>query len=156
MTPTQYAALAAELAADPLGRGYAAMDAEQAAAALNLVDRTVRQLVPLWQVKKALIEWEVWPAVVAGQAAADPTKAGLCLLIVSYVDDPRFEHLDLDLESSKRLLGGAVLMGLITAEQSAFLDALATVPVSRATELGLEPIWPAQIRRVRSPADGTA
>lgn len=121
-----------------LGRPeYAGLDAEQIRAAIYAVDRPTRQLVPLWRVKRALVEAQEWPMIVAGQTNPDVTVAGLCITIVSYVDDPRFEHLDMDLPSTRAMMAGAVSAGLTSKATVEAIDAMADGLISRAAELGI-------------------
>jgi len=147
-----YTVLRGEISTDPLGRNYVAMSDVEVVSSLNTADRAIRQLVPLWQVKKTAIEEGCWLAIQA--AVADESKSeqvrGAAAIAVDYINDQRFQNLDMDLTSTQQMLGALVVGGVITAAQSATLDALADGVISRAEEIGLAGVRVGDVQRART------
>jgi hypothetical protein len=145
-----YSILSTELTTDPLGRGYAEMSAEEAANSLNTVNIVARQLVPLWNVKKTAIEAGCWLAIKAAAVShVSPDVQGAAAIAVDYIDDQRFTNLDMDLTSTKLMLGALVAGSVITQAQADILDALANTTISRATQLNLGVVAPGHIEEIR-------
>jgi hypothetical protein len=143
-------ALKAELTADPLGRGYSTMSDQEAADSLNAANVAARRLVPLWEVKKLLIESFRWPAIVAGQANAVPEIAAACLSAVAYIDDARFENLDMDILATQAMIGVLVSGGIVSQAEADSLYALASVTTSRSAQLNLPHVGPHHVAAARS------
>lgn len=131
-----YEVLRTEIQTDPLERGYVNMSATEIATSLYEVNRPLRQLVPLWKIKKHAIENGYW--ITLKNVAQDHPGYAVATLCVDYVSDARFENIDMDLNSTKTLLGGLVTVNLLTQDLANELDAMANTLQSRATELGLE------------------
>ena len=142
-----------EIVNDPLNRGYLPMTAQQISSSLNNPDRVIRELVPLWLVKKTIIEMGKWGTLVIA-SQSNPTVAikSLAIDVVSYIDDPsgKFETLDMDLQSTTTMLGGLVSAGLINQTQLNTVRALANTTKSRAEELSLGFIEEKHVRDARS------
>jgi len=146
-----YAILTEELSTDPLERGYAEMTDVEVATSLNTADVTVRQLVPLWRVKKTAIEEGCWLPIQAAAASHEtPAVQGAAMIAIDYINDQRFENLDMDLPSTQQMLGALVAGGVISAEQSATLDALADSTTSRASQLGIGRVGAGHVESARS------
>jgi len=146
-----YDKLTAEIKNDPAGRGYSAMSHEEAAASVNARDIPVRKLVPLWNVKKTAIETNCWLAIKAAAAAhAVPEVQGAAAVAVDYIDDQRFENLDMDLPSTQAMLGALVAGGVLTQDQADTLDALADDLTSRAIQLELSTVGPHHVEYARA------
>lgn len=92
---------------------------------------TKREPVDLWRVQRALIETGEWPGIVLAQQSTSPPVAGLAISAVSYIGSPRFEHIDMDLESAQAMVAGLVSAGLISQSSADALDAMATVTVPK-------------------------
>lgn len=150
-----YETLVPELRDDPAAIGYAGMDDAQRLAALHAENQPVRQLVPLWQIKKRLIETGAWlelqKAAVDHQSEQVKAAASLTLL---YVDDARFENLDLDLASTQQLLGALVQAMIVTTDMSAEIDAMANATTSRAAILGLQSVQLGNMVSARKTMEG--
>jgi hypothetical protein len=143
-----YNALIPELRDDPAGMGYAAMSDHEAASAINASTQPARQLVPLWLIKRRLIETGAWLALQAA-AAAESAVQPAAKLTLEYVDDHRFENLDLDLLSTQQMLGALQAAGIVSAELAAELDTLADTTTSRAMMLGLGRVEPGHVESAR-------
>lgn len=143
-----YEVLSAEVNGDPLNRGYASMTNNEVWASLLVEDRPLRVLVPLWQIKKHAIENGYW--ITLKNTATEHPGYSAAALAVDYIDDQRFENLDIDLSSTQTLLGGLVASSLLTQDLADELDALADSFQSRANELGLVGLSNAHISEVRA------
>ena len=132
-----YDVLVPELRDDPAGIGYASMNDQERMVAYYAENQQARQLVPLWQLKKFLVETGLLLALQQAATSHESVdvRAAAALTLV-YIDDPRFNNLDMDLQSTKTLIGGLVLGGVVTAEVAALIDAMADTVTSRAKILG--------------------
>ena len=150
-----YEKLVAELASDPVGMGYASMTDAQVSAAIAANTRPTRQLVPLWLIKRRLIETGAWLAIVqyANEGENAQVRAAAALTCI-YVDDTRFENLDLDLPATQAMLGALQLAGLITAEMASEIDTLADAWTTRAAQLGLPNVAPGHVQSARKMMGG--
>lgn len=145
-----YDVLIPELVNDPLQRGYAAMSHDEAAASMNAVDIPVRKLVPLWNVKKTAIESGCWLTIKAAAVShVSPGVQGAATVALDYINDQRFENLDMDLTSTQEMLGALVAGGVLTQAQADTLDALADDLTSRAIQLGIGTVGAGHIDSAR-------
>jgi len=132
-----YEILIPELRDDPAGIGYAEMTDEQRMEAFYAENQSARQLVPLWQLKKFLVETGLLLALQQTAASHESAEVkGAASLTLTYIDDHRFNNLDMDLDSTKTLIGGLVAGGVVTAEAAATIDSMADTVTSRAKILG--------------------
>lgn len=144
-----YQRLVAEIRDDPAGIGYTALSDQHAADAINAVTQLARQLVPLWQIKKRLVETGALLAIQTAAATESPIQAA-AKLTIEYIDDRRFENLDMDLASTKAMVGALVAGGVVSADLAAELDGMATTATSRAAILGLGVVGDGHILSARS------
>lgn len=128
-------ALLAELAGDPLARGYAGMTAAQAAASLGTLDRTRnRASVAVSAILDAIV-WTEYDAV------ATTLKERLGLILAR-------DTINANSTNVRATFLAAFAAG--SATRTALLALLAE-PISRATELGFDgPVTPGLIEWVRS------
>jgi hypothetical protein len=151
----KYDILQEELVNDPLSIGYSNMTNQEVADAMNAYTITIRKLVPLWQVKKACVEEGVWLAIQqAAESHSDPQIQAAANAAVSYIDDRRFENLDMDLASTKTMIGALVSGSVITQTNQATLDALADDVTSRAAQLELDTVTTHHIEVARARMGG--
>jgi hypothetical protein len=143
-----YGVLSAEINNDPLDRGYASMNNNEVWASLLVENRPLRILVPLWQIKKHAIENGYW--LTLKNTTAEHAGYAAAALAVDYIDDARFDNLDIDLASTQLLLGGLVATSLLTQTLADELSALANSFQSRANELGLIGLSNGHISEVRA------
>lgn len=118
---------------------YAGLTDAEIVAALNALPAPTRRRVPLAELQARAMEAGVYTAlrVVVGNAAA-PAELRAVAQTVLDLANARFSDVDLDNPASVQMFGVLQQAGVITAQQAAAIDALATVPgVSRAQELGL-------------------
>lgn len=118
---------------------YAGMTDAEIAAALNAPGVSTRRRVPISELQARAMEVSVYVAL--RTAVADPAVPGQLRAVCQTVLDlanARFADVDLDNPASVQMFGTLQQAGIITPDQAAAIDALATVPgVSRATALGL-------------------
>lgn len=116
---------------------YANMSDAEAASVINAKTVPVRALVPNWKMKQHAILAGYWPLVKAGQLDANQQKAGLCLSVIDWIDDPKISNTDMDLPGVQAMIAGLVLVGLITESQAEELNLLGTelVPWTRSNNL---------------------
>jgi len=116
-------------AGKPPGEMLAAVNA-------NAVPTGQRQVVPLWKIKKLCVETGVWLAMKAAASQTDSIPlAQVAALAIEYINDSRFENLDLDLASTQQMLGALTQAAVISTSQAADIDAMADVKTSRAMQL---------------------
>lgn len=136
-----YAALKAELTTDPLERGYAAMDADAAAASLNAADRTVVETgkyvntKSLYSTLGAAAAETIIGKLEAAAASASPL-APIVKRAVSWFL-PSEQGIDVGNTVTRGMIDQLVTASVLTSEEAASLNAIAEKTVSRAAELGL-------------------
>ena len=88
--------------------------------------------------------------VVVGNAQA-PAELRAVAQTVLDLASARFADVDLDNPASVQMFGALQQAGVITAQQAALIDALATVPgVSRASSLGLGTVTETDVAKARN------
>lgn len=118
---------------------YAGMTDAEIAAALNAPGASTRRRVPIAELQARAMESGVYTAlrVVVGNAQA-PAELRAVAQTVLDLANARFADVDMDNASALQMFGALQQAGVITPQQTAAIDALATVPgVSRAQVLGL-------------------
>lgn len=141
-------ALATELAKPE----YASMSDQQAADAINAKTVTLRQLVPTWQVKQYAIEQGIWPKIVLireDTEQSDLVLRGLCVSVVSWIDDPSIQTIDVDLPKVQEMLGGLVAYAIATQEQAAAIIAMGSVTVPWTTHNGIGEVGRGLVQNIR-------
>ena len=130
---------------------YAGMTDTEIAAALNAPGVSTRRRVPISELQARAMEVSVYVAL--RTAVADPAVPGQLRAVCQTVLDlanARFADVDLDNPASVQMFGALQQAGIITPDQAAAIDALATVPgVSRATVLGLGAVTEATVATAR-------
>jgi hypothetical protein len=117
---------------------YAGMDAAQMLAAVNVlsVPTSERQLVPLWKIKKLCVETGVWVGMkMATIQTQSADLANVATLAMEYINDTRFENLDMDLVSTQEMIAWLVLGTVMTQGQADIIDGMADVKTSRAIQI---------------------
>lgn len=153
MTNDQYMILVQELQTDPLGRGYAAMTAEEVSAALNAQDR----LLPggTFCTMRAVLEKvpDAGPliATLDAIAATDPVIAEGLRALRTYATDG---GLDFSSPVVIALVDQLYAAGVVRADQREALLALGKRPASRAEELGLPQVYPGHVASARQMMKG--
>ena len=130
-----YQTLAAEIALP----AYVGMSDDDVADALNALTAPTRRRVPIADLQARAMETGVYTAlrVVVGNAQA-PAELRAMAQTVLDLSNARFADVDLDNASARQMFGALQAAGVISQQQAAQIDALATVPGrSRAQELGL-------------------
>ena len=128
---------------------YTGLSDQEAADAINAKTEVVTQLVPIWQVKQHAILNGYWPLVKAAQLDANPAKAGLCLSVIDWVDDPKMQTIDVNLPEVQGMLGGLVSFSLMTQTQANEVIAMGSKVVSWTSTVGLPEIGIGLVRNAR-------
>lgn len=122
-------ALKTELAKPAYAELLAAGNHSAIAAMLNA--RTQPGLVPLWEIKKAVIEAGEWYGIVIASTAHENLQVrGAAYTAVDYINDSRFTNLDPSLASTQMLLGALVLGGVMS---QGLADTIAGLSANRAS-----------------------
>lgn len=130
---------------------YAGMTDAEIVAVLNAPSASTRRRVPIAELQARAMESGVYTAlrVVVGNAQA-PAELRAIAQTVLDLANARFADVDMDNASAVQMFGALQQAGVITAQQSAQIDALATVPgVSRVMMLGLDAVAEADIEAAR-------
>lgn len=137
-----YALLATEIEADPARVGYAAMTDAEIAAALSAATIRIRQRVAIERLQAVAMETGVYTALrtVVAMPVTPDISAELNALCQTVLDlaNARFPDVDLDNPAATQMFGALRQYGVITSQQAAAIDALATArTISRAEQIGL-------------------
>lgn len=146
--------LLAELTADPLGRGYAAMSDAQAADSLNTADISEVGFIDPVVLRQRLVMMACesdpthalvlthWRALAASQPDPQDEAASARWRIASMLVAAYDARVAVKLGAAEiaAIAAQAVALGLLSADQLATLNADATRMISRAAALGLGPI----------------
>jgi hypothetical protein len=137
--------------ADALGLGWPAMPADALAASIAAAQASRRRLVPLWELFKLAIESGFLLAIEsAAESHAKPEVQAAARVTVRYMNNPRFDNLDVELPTTVAMLDVLVAGGVITADNRAAINALANVAVPLPASLGFGPILPGHILKARA------
>jgi hypothetical protein len=129
-------ALKTELAKSAYAELLAAGNHSAVAELLNA--RTQPGLVPLWEIKKAVIEAGEWYGLVIASTAHENVQVrGAAYTAVDYINDSRFTNLDPSLPSTQMLLGALVLGGVMSQGLADTIAGLSANRSSIADLLGL-------------------
>lgn len=128
---------------------YQNLSDQAAADAVNAKTEIVSQLVPIWQVKEHAILNGYWPLVKAGQLDANQSKAGLCLSVIDWIDDPKMQTIDVHLIAVQQMLGGLASFGLMTSDQTAEIVAMGYKTVSWTSTVGLPEVGIGLVQNAR-------
>jgi len=130
---------------------YAGMTDTEIVAALNTPGPSTRRRVLISDLQARAMETGVYTAL-RGAVIDDRVPADLRAVCQTVLDlaQARFADVDLDNAASRQMFGALQQAGIITPDQAAAIDALATVPgVSRATALGLGAVTEAMVATAR-------
>lgn len=129
---------------------YAGMTDAEIVAALN-AQTAVRRRVPISDLQARAMESGVYTALrVAVATPGTPEQLRAVCQTVLDLANARFTDVDLDNAASQQMFGALRQAGVITADQAAAIDALATTGyTSRARALGLGAVTVEDIERSR-------
>lgn len=131
---------------------YASLSDQDAADAINAKKVTLRQLVPTWQVKQYAIEQGIWPQIVMIREDAeqpDLVLRGICISVLSWIDDASIQTIDVDLPKVQEMLSGLVAYAVATQEQVAAIIAMADTQIRWVDHVGLNTVGDGHIRSLR-------
>lgn len=130
---------------------YGGMSDAEIAAALNTPGASTRRRVTIAELQARAMETGVYTALrsVVGNADAPAELRAVAQTVLDLVN-ARFDDVDLGNSASVQMFGLLHRAGVITVQQAAAIDALATVPgVSRVMMLGLGAVAEADIGAAR-------
>lgn len=142
--------LRAELASDPLGRGYAQMSAAAAAARMNLADRvTVEER---FVNERTIVSSYANPAdgEAVLQALEAAAQANAIVARAMKWMSPDQQGIDVGHAGTRAVLDALVGAGVLTAAQATHLKGLAERTVGRAEELGLGVVYEGHVVKARA------
>lgn len=142
--------LKAELQDDPVGRGYAAMTAEQVAASLNTADRSVQGPVPITDVLRWSAATDAIYTLRQASETGPPEKRKLADAALQLVNHPHVSELDVTDSELVAMLDAMVSLKVFSSEEVAALKARGVRTVSRAVELGITSVKAGHVERARA------
>lgn len=135
-------ALAAEIADDPLGVGYASMPDSAVAESLNTPSRPGKKVVPASDVRRYVLLNGLWPKIQSlAVSSPDPVYQGTAITILQTLAPNSFD----EIRMNDPLVSGAVTQmlttmvaaGAMSATNRDEMVALGDAQISRAEELEL-------------------
>lgn len=135
-------ALAAEIADDPLGIGYASMPDSAVAQSLNTPSRPGKKVVPASDVRRYVLLHGIWPKIQSlAASSANPVYQGTAITILQTLAPNSFDDIRMsDPEVSAavtQMLTTMVNAGAMSETNRDEMVALGNAQISRAEELGL-------------------
>lgn len=142
----QVSILTIELNNDPLHRSYASMTDATAAADINTVYRNATVDIPVATLRQYILINGVWPALAACAASTtNPAAAGAAATVIQTIAPGAFGVIETSkgqiFAAFSSLTNAMVQAEVITQMQGNQILGLSSGRVSRATELGLPPIF---------------
>ena len=134
-----YVLLNSEIETDPESVGYSTMSDAEIAASLSAAVIRIRQRVPIERLQATAMETGVYSALKMAikMPETPPQLAVLCETALDLVS-ARFADIDLDNPAAAQMFGTLRQYGVISTQQAAAIDALATrATISRAEQIGL-------------------
>lgn len=131
---------------------YASMTDQESADAINAKTVTVRRLVETWRVKQYAIEQGIWPQIVLireDDSQEDLVLRGLCVSVVSWIDDPGIQTIDVDLPKVREMLGGLVAYTIATQEQASAIIAMGDTSIRWVDHVGIGTVGDGHVRSMR-------
>lgn len=117
---------------------YATLSDQHAADAINAKTVASTRLVPIWELKQHAILNGYWPLVKAGQMdSQNPQKAGLCLSVIDWVEDPKLQTINLQLAAVQAMIAGLVSFSLLTQSQADEVLAMGSITIPWTQSVGL-------------------
>lgn len=146
MTPSQLTALAAEIAADPMTKGYAALLPKSPGSVVEKLNAYTETMVKVIHSTTA----QAWAATGPYSAIVDASNNvnHACRASCLVIRDTFASGVDIHLERNdmRTMLDAWVTTSVCTAAQRDDLLARATQPASRAEVIGLPPVAEADLR----------
>lgn len=130
--------MATTLREELTAEAYQGKTPEEILAMLNATTRPTgaRQLVPIWQLEKLCYENGTYVKLVAAAASHEnPAVQTAAAMALAYLSNPRFDHLDLDLDAVQQMLAALVADGVLSGDERSAIAALADVATSHAMQL---------------------
>ena len=144
-----YEKLIAELADDPLDRGYSSMSDEDAAADLQTEYRSDLQPVPMASVVRWCARHDSLASLDTAASSASPGVRSVARAAQIMIASPHIESFNVHDPELSEMLDALVTAGVFTLDERDDLVALGTTPTSRAAELGLGRVKPGYIGKAR-------
>ena len=136
---------------DAMGLDWPKMTDDELAASMNAATVSRRRLVPLWEIHKLAIEAGFLLAVEdAAESHAMPAAKAAARIARRYMDNPRFDNLDVTLPATTAMLDALVAGKVLSTEQREAIVALAVESVSFTESLGLGQVLPGHVTKARA------
>jgi len=145
-----YEKLRAELANDPLDRGYSSMSDEEAAADLQTEYRSDLHPVPMTSVVRWCARHDSLASLDTAASSASPGVRSVARAAQIMIASPHIESFNVHDPELSAMLDALVTAGVFTLDERDDLVALGTTPTSRAAELGLGRVKPGYIGKARA------
>lgn len=144
-----FESLKAELATDPLGRGYQNMTVDQVVASLNTADRVVQRPIP----NRLLLRWAAQTDGInllkTAAASGNKDKRRISDAALAMISSFHVTEFDVSDPELIQLLAATVVLGILSQADVDALKARGQVKISRAEELGLGIVTRGQVLRYK-------
>ena len=144
-----YEKLRAELADDPLDRGYSTMTDQEAADDLRTEYRSDLQPVPMTSVVRWCARHDALASLDTAAGSATPGVRSVARAAQIMIASPHIESFNVHDPELADMLDALVTAGVFTLDERDDLVALGTTPTSRAAELGLGRVKPGYVGKAR-------
>ena len=144
-----YEKLRAELADDPLDRGYSTMTDQEAADDLQTEYRSNLQPVPMTSVVRWCARHDALASLDTAAGSATPGVRSVARAAQIMIASPHIESFNVHDPELADMLDALVTAGVFTLDERDDLVALGTTPTSRAAELGLGRVKPGYVGKAR-------
>ena len=144
-----YEKLRAELADDPLDRGYSTMTDQEAADDLRTEYRSDLQPVPMTSVVRWCARHDALASLDTAAGSATPGVRSVARAAQIMIASPHIVSFNVHDPELADMLDALVTAGVFTLDERDDLVALGTTPTSRAAELGLGRVKPGYVGKAR-------
>ena len=144
-----YEKLRAELADDPLDRGYSTRTDQEAADDLQTEYRSNLQPVPMTSVVRWCARHDALASLDTAAGSATPGVRSVARAAQIMIASPHIESFNVHDPELADMLDALVTAGGFTLDERDDLVALGTTPTSRAAELGLGRVKPGYVGKAR-------
>lgn len=144
-----YVKLKAEIAVDPLQRGYQAMTAQQVVDSLKVVNRTIQGSVSIRQVLRWSAATDGIQSFKTGSASGNKDKRRISDASLAMLTSPHVAELDVADPEIIQLLAATVSFGILTQAAIDALKARGQTMVSREAELGIPGVTRGDVLRYK-------
>ena len=145
-----YDKLKAELATDPLGRGYSSMTDEEVSADIHTEYRSELTPIPMSKVVRWCARHDALATLETAAASDIPALRSVARAALVMISSPHIAEFNVHDSELAAMFDALVSSGVFTADERADLVALGTKNTSRAAELGLGRVKVGYVGKARS------